>query len=145
MKNTISLFFLTLLSLFACKTQKYTPTDFVGDQITFGSGGGIAGSYTFYTLLENGQLFKKGGKEGQYTEVTQVDKQTAKRLFDNYKVLDLANVNYDEPDNMSYFIEYKSEKGVHRIVYGGAAKGLKAEAKLFYQFLNELVQSAKKK
>ena len=144
MKNTLILLTLLSLAFVACKTTQYTPNDFKGDQIMFGSGGGITGSYTYYTLLENGQLFKNGKQKGQYTELKKISRDQVNQLFDNYKVLDLANVNYDEPDNMSYFIEYKTEEKVHRIVYGGAAKGLKTEAKLFYQFLNELVQPSKK-
>ncbi len=127
------------LLLGACKSTSYTPTDFPDDQITFGSGGGIAGSYTFYTLLENGQLFKKAG-EGKYNELTKVKRKMAKQIFASYQSHELGTVTYDEPDNMSYFLEYKDESGVHRIVWGGAAQGLKEEAKDLYKSLQELVQ-----
>ncbi|MEL6635733.1 MAG: hypothetical protein AAFW73_08585 [Bacteroidota bacterium] len=123
----------------ACKTTQYTPANFPDGQLIFGSGGGITGSYTFYVLLENGQLFKRLGGDN-YQALTRISAAAARKLFVEYRREELGQVDYDEPDNLSYFLEYQSAAGVHRIVWGGAARGLPPAAQDLYRALDALVQ-----
>ena len=144
MKNALLLCVSFLFFLTNCKTNKYTPADYPKAQISFGSGGGFAGTYSTYILLENGQLFKKGKEKGEYIAMGRKSANQVNQLFKNYHLLGLDQVQYDEPDNMSYYIGYKEGGNEHNITWGGLAKGLKPEVKLFYKLLTQLHQEQKK-
>ena len=54
--------------------------------------GVFAGIYTFYMLLENGQLFKKDGKKGsKFQEIEGITKKEAKSYFEQVETLQLQN------------------------------------------------------
>lgn len=141
MKFTLTALSLTLLVflLFSCKTKQYTLQEYTGPQITFGNGGGFTGLYTHYILLENGQLFKKKGKEEDYTAIEAVRKKEAKQIFKDYQELNLAKVELNEPGNMTYYVEYKNEEGRHTMTWGGTNEMPSDEVKSFYRALNNLI------
>lgn len=144
MKFTIialSLCLITVL-LFSCKTKQYTLEEYADPQITFGSGGGFTGMYKHYTLFKNGQLFKKEGKEEQFTAMKAADRNQVTQVFKNYQVLNLAEVEIDEPGNMTYYIAYKDKEGEHKMTWGGTNKQAAQEVKLFYQLLNQIVKTS---
>lgn len=119
----------------SCKTKQYTMEENPEPMITFGSGGGFTGQSTFYTLFKNGQLYKKKGLRGEHTPLENVKKKEVLQIFKNYEVLNLAEVNINEPGNMSYFIEFKDENGVHRMTWGGNTTSPSNDLLLFYKLL----------
>jgi len=124
----------------SCKTTKYTPTDFPDAQITFGSGGGIAGLVTDYTLLENGQLFKRSSKDNVFVPLKGVKKDAVKQAFKNLTFLGLDKIDTNDPGNIYYFIEYKTEEGSSKkITWGNGNAEDEKTLKLFYDQLSSLI------
>ncbi|MEO1518884.1 MAG: hypothetical protein AAFV95_27965 [Bacteroidota bacterium] len=139
MKNYL-LTFLLLALLSSCAKQ-YTPANYTGSRIEFGSGGGITGAVTRYVLLENGQLFRQQGPDTSFQEATaRLDKSVVKQKFDNYKFLKLSDVQYQQPDNMYYFVQHQEGDQMHTITWGGAAPNLPTDVKIFYRNLNQLTK-----
>lgn len=137
-----STFFLLLVAcfLFACNNKTYTPADLPDTQLHFGSGGGFAGTYTSYLLLENGQLFKKEGiKGGQFQTVEGITKKEAKPFFEQVEAFELATKKIDYPGNMTYFIEQITPDGNYKITWGGGEYTIDPKIHEFFTSLQKLV------
>jgi len=137
MKNTTQLLlFLSLTTLFTfCKTQDYTPTDFPKSQIIFGNGGGFAGTMNEFVLLENGQMFSKTSREGDYSSLKKLERNATKQLFNNIETFKIKDVQLDNPGNMYYYVQIKDKNNEHRIVWGGGDPVPK-QVKTLYNILN---------
>ncbi len=141
-KLIITALSLLLIVLFysSCKTTKYTPTDFPDAQITFGSGGGFTGLVTDYTLLENGQFFKRSSKDKIFVPIKGVKKDAAKQAFKNFNFLGLDKMEVNDPGNMYYFVEFKTKDGTAKKLTWGNGKTEKEDTlKLFYSQLSSLI------
>ncbi len=142
MKNLHQFLLLVLIPLLSyCSSPKYaTPSESPDAQIVFGSGGGYAGLVTEYTLLENGQLFKKTSVDETYGEFSKVDKQTVKQIFNNYAFLTIDKFKHNDPGNLYHFIEYKNQEGNHRITWSDNTPELENNLKVFFGNLKSLVK-----
>ena len=82
MKHSIFLIScLFLLFSAACSSQKYTPSTYTEAQIRFGSGGGVAGIETTYSLLDNGRLFMSEGTDKEFQKVRKVSKKNMRSFI----------------------------------------------------------------
>lgn len=123
----------------ACKQIKYAPGNFPDRQLRWGSGGGVVGKETTYTLLDNGQIFvRKMG--GALTETGKVRDKKAKMLYDMIGSLGLEKYDFQHPGNTYDFIEVLNGDSVHRISWGEKNMPVDAKVMDFYKQLNELVQ-----
>lgn len=124
----------------SCKTTKYTPTDFPNEQITFGSGGGFSGLVTDYTLLSNGQLFKRSSTDNIFVELKKVKKDAAAQSFKNYRFLGIDKLSSDAPGNLYYFIQYKGKDNKeHKLVWSNGQSPTEEKLKLYYSLLSSLI------
>ena len=101
-----------------CKVVKYTPDKLPARQLIFGDGGGFAGIETSYTLLDNGQIFKQVGTNGNYQELKSMNRKKAKELFGKAKTLQLFNLDIDKPGNLYYFVREISEQLDSKVTWG---------------------------
>ncbi len=141
-------FFLFLALLFflaSCSTTRYTnPAEYPNARINFGSGGGFSGMVTEYVLLDNGQLLKKMMQADSFEMVTTVDKNQTTQLFENYKFLNIGNLQYNQPGNMYSFIHFHHENTEHKIIWPGNQYPDKdANLKIFYKNLKSLIPVSK--
>lgn len=135
----VSAAFLLLAVIFsACKGTKYTPANLPEKQLAFGDGGGFAGAYTEYLLLENGQLFVQKGLGGERTEIPSAKKRTAKSVFKRATALltDSTAVNY--PGNMYYFLQRKDSGVDVRMTWGAPGYEVPPQVKALYDELTRL-------
>lgn len=115
------LLLLALSSLFFfsnCKVVKYTSDKLPVQQIVFGDGGGFAGIETAYTLLENGQIFKKIGADGTYSELKSIKPKQAKTLFEKVNSLQLFKLDMEKPGNLYYFLQQATDQIDSRVTWG---------------------------
>lgn len=126
---------ITLL-LLSCKTKAILPSDFDGNQIEFGSGGGFSGAVTSYILLENGLLFQKESFTDSITFLQKLDKNVTAQAFENYLFLQLDKVEIDEPNNMYKFVSVKIADSEHIMTWSG--KSDVNNLNLFYNYLKTL-------
>ena len=126
-----------------CKTTKHNLSDYEGDQLVFGSGGGFTGMVKELTVLPNGQLFKGFGP--QPDEQEKIKRRKAKKLFKKAAKLDLINTKFNKPGNMYYFIRYKQGDQVNEITWGREKDKMNdAMDSLFQEFLELIPKSPTK-
>jgi hypothetical protein len=111
------LFLLSFLGI-TCQASQEFPSDYAGDQIHFGQGGGFTGEATHFVLLEDGRVFQKESRDSTYALNDEWEKAFASQMFENYKLLGLRRIDHYHPGNLYYFIEYHSKGQTHRISWG---------------------------
>lgn len=118
MKKLLLVLLLFPLLFLHCKVVKYTPDKLPVKQIVFGDGGGFANLETTYTLLENGQLFKRTGNDGKYEELSPMKPAEARVIFEKVASLQLYKLDIYKPGNLYYFLQDVNAKTDSRIVWG---------------------------
>ena len=102
----------------ACKVTKYTPDKLPVRQVVFGDGGGFAGIETSFTLLENGQIFRQIGVEGELVGLKAIKSKEAKILFDKVNSLQLFKLDIEKPGNMYYYLRQVTDHLDSRVTWG---------------------------
>ena len=74
---------------------------------------------TEYVLLDNGQLLKKLTQADSFEIVTTIEKNQTTQLFENYKFLNIGNLQYNQPGNMYRFIRFNHQDTEHQIMWSG--------------------------
>ncbi len=116
---TTLLFVLALSLMLSCKSSSLLPSEYKGDQIHFGQGGGFTGMVTYFILLDDSRIFQKNTMDSTYTELAEWENAFARQMFDNFESLGLDKVEYYHPGNLYYFIEHHAQgKDPHRISWG---------------------------
>ena len=115
-------------------------SDFPDAQLTFGSGGGVAGLVNDFTLLENGQLFKRSSKDNVFVALKGAKKDAVSQAFKNFSFLGLDQMDVNQPGNLYYFIEHKAKDGTTRkLVWGNGESPDEDKLKLYYKLLSSLI------
>ncbi|MBP7273380.1 MAG: hypothetical protein KA974_06040 [Saprospiraceae bacterium] len=126
MKKLTYLAYITLLlTTLSCNKKNYSPMNYEKMQVVFGNMGGFAGTTTEYTLLENGQLFKRYGQilKDDYSTLPSIGKKDMKSILKVLKAAELTNISLNKPANFSYFIEIidKKKNIQHKVIWGNEA------------------------
>ncbi len=136
----ISLTILATAVLFwFCKQPKYAPGAFPDKQLRWGSGGGIVGRESIFTLLENGQIFK-AEPGGQLTELPKTGARQAKAIFKTATTLDLIKLDFQHPGNVYDFLEYQEGSVIQRITWGDQKYPVDAKIKDLFAQLKALIK-----
>lgn len=132
-------FFLVAATVFsACKGTQYTPASLPEQQLAFGDGGGFAGAYTEYLLLENGQLFVQKGLSGERMEIPATKKSTAKAMFKKATILLTDSTAFNYPGNVYYFLQRKDTGVDVRVTWGAPGYEVNGDVKALYEKLVKL-------
>lgn len=147
MRLKLTSFLCLCLGLFcSCNNKVYTLSELPENQIVFGDGGGFAGTYQEFLLLENGQIFKSAKRGGNYEELESVNKKAAKAFFKQAAKLKLEERTKNEPGNMTYFIHYKSgDNKEAKVIWGANGPQIDTDIKMFYNELKKTVKDSKAK
>lgn len=143
MKFPVFILTIFIISFIGCKSTQLPPDKYDKSSITFGSGGGFSGAYHEYILLDDGRLYatKLDGSSPEF--IKNVENKITGQLFDNIKTFGLDKFNYNEPQNLYYFLKYKSQRDSSNIVWSGMPDGKIAIAYSMYRILIEQTQSKK--
>ena len=136
----ISLTLIATASLFLfCKHQpKFTAENLPPQQLRWGTGGGFVGKETVYTLLNNGQVFKRG-LNSPLAETAKTKKKTATAIYKTAAALELSKLEFDHAGNIYSFLEWQDGDMVHRVSWGDPAFPVDAGIKTLYDQLNGLL------
>jgi hypothetical protein len=118
MKKLLPFLAFSLLLFSHCKITKYTPDKLPSKYMIIGDGGGFAGIETSYTLLENGQVFRKVGSGGNYEELKAIKVKDAKALFEKLSSLQLYKLDIEKPGNLYYFVRDVNTNTDSRVTWG---------------------------
>lgn len=136
-----SLFFL----FFGCQSTKTIPTDYEGERIIFGVGGGFTGGVTTYCLLESGYVYKKKGipgkEESAYEKVERWNKAERTPFFAQAKEAIATLEAAGEPGNLYGFIELDLETGSGRFTWDEGNPPMK---NIMYKLYVSLMDKVKK-
>ncbi len=136
----ISSFILSIFGINNCNSQQNLPDNYSKKQIGFGRGGGFTGDWTYYYLLDNGDLFKKNLRDKDYTRLKTIDKKTVKSIFEKINEADFKNIKFDHPGNMSYFVEIKNKNTSNKVCWGDVSNPVPANVGEIYKTLNSFVK-----
>lgn len=137
------LFLVAMLLCLSTACKKHTIDDLPATQLRFGSGGGFAGAYTEYLLLENGQCFKKESLNGTYKSIGKAKKTAAKALFSQWESAKLDTMDFKHPGNLYYFVAMEVEGQTHRLSWGASGHSAADQLKAFYKACNALIPQEK--
>jgi hypothetical protein len=126
---------LLLFSFSNCKVSPEKVNTYSKGMIRFGSGGGFAGAYNEFVLLNNGQLFEIPKKDGKPVEIKKVSTQLTTQIFKSFSLFGLDTMKYNKPDNLYYFLKYKKGKQANDIVWGGIPSTNLQSAASIYKIL----------
>ena len=121
------------MTVLSCKTSEVaSPNEFIGSQLVLTHGGGFAGTYTSYTLLDNGQLFKSSKKLDSISAVKGLEQQTTDQIFSNYTVLGFKGQKMESYGNLNYSITMIDKEGAeHKLIWERGQEGAE-QMQLFY-------------
>lgn len=136
---SLPLWTILILSLGACKT--HTLQQLPETRLYFGNGGGFAGAYTEYMLLENGQLFQRESLQGAFVALSKVKRSQAKALFKAWTEQQLDKQNFHHPGNLYRFLRMEEGQEVHRITWGASDPPTPPQLKAFYKSCLALLPS----
>ncbi|MEZ0607117.1 FAD-binding oxidoreductase [Fibrella sp. WM1] len=119
------------------------PDTYKGRVILVGSGGGVVGKETTYSLLDDGRLFSK--KTGEKTH-TYIGKQTAantKKVF--WSVEDrcaIKKTKYQKPGNLYRFVGWRKGREAYKVSWAPGDKTVPANYEQVYKgFIGMLPKS----
>ena len=143
MKTILVILFtsMVLMPFMKCKSSKeYTPETFEDKKLYFGSGGGFAGTYTEYLLLENGQFF--GRKIStlktdniDWQEFDPIPQKQTKEYFETVDELGLKKTTFNTPGNWSYYLKIEDGEMANKIQWCMEAKPTDDRIISFYESL----------
>ena len=141
MKYTILYIFLTSSVLITCKSKDFTPYNYSGKMIEFGTGGGFTGQVTKHHILDNGDVFKDRGSEDFIDRLGKLPKNETKLIFETYDHLKLTDLYIDKPGNKYHFVIIKENGNNHKLLWDANDKDLPRELNLFMYKLKLLLKS----
>lgn len=125
----------------SCSSPKYALSDLPKEQLHFSYGGGFTGEYQEFLLLKNGQIFKRTRviRPTSFTPLQPLKKKEAKELFKTFEDQKFANLEYNDPGNMTYTIKMIGEVDTSQVVWGGVDVQPNLELKSYWRRLMKFV------
>jgi hypothetical protein len=88
------------------------------DKVMFGKGGGFTGKYDDYFLDKDGGLYKKDPATHSFVLVRDIPRKEAKSIFKEIQDNKLYELGFNNPYNISCYIEIVKGSESNRIVWG---------------------------
>ena len=105
-----------------------------------GSGGGFTGKYTEFRVYDDGLIEQMDYDENEYVQYAKVEAYQIHPFFSEITRLDLINVRYDNPGNMTWYFEVHDEEATNRVRWGDfKVQPIDPEIEEFYKKVNDFV------
>lgn len=133
MKYMPFFFLIICLTVFSCQsTRVMSPQQYEGQRLILSHGGGFAGTYKTYHLLDNGQVFRRTSEFDTLETVKDLPRRQAEQIFSNYKVLGFGSEKVQSYGNLNYSITMISKDGhEHKLIWEKNQNGAE-KLQLFY-------------
>ncbi|MEL6124514.1 MAG: hypothetical protein AAFR14_12420 [Bacteroidota bacterium] len=130
-------FGLAMLLLMGCKSTEPMLREHPL-RIEYGSFGGFAGSYTMYTAVPDGQVWKQDRHQGDHNSMAPIDEAVLQQAVAILRELRKAKYAIHQPGNMTYFVRLFEGQDVddYELVWGNEDPD--PRAKILYQSLVQL-------
>jgi hypothetical protein len=124
-----------LFLIFSCSMQKeiYEHNPHL---LSFGTSGGFTNQTISFKLFSDGKLWKIRGLQKDSSLLKQLKKSQTRTFFKQAYALGLDTLKYDEPGNMSRFVNFKNNKFNNKVIWSGKNERLDN----FYNSLLEITK-----
>jgi len=145
MKNKLNLLSIILLCLFLGNCASSGMRKIAYDKILFGKGGGFTGKYDDYFLSKDGIIYKKDPLTKSYNKMMDLSKKETISIFKIIDANKLFEVGFNNPYNISCYLEIVKGSVSNRIVWGNVKNPPPPEVLAMYDKLMSLVNSVNSK
>lgn len=133
-------------ALASCKSTSKAPSEIDKPTfpiIIFGQGGGFTGATERYSLNQRGELAKISVSDTII--LSTLDETMTNKVFSKLDSICLENKAFDEPGNMTYFLEKNTQDGKNNsFKWGSVSFNTPKSISSLHQDLMKLVYKAKK-
>ena len=140
-KLTCAFFAFLLLS---CANQQTTVSETEPDYFVFGSGGGFTGKYVEYRVFDSGMIDEMDFDKEAWVAYAEVEPSAVRPFFTELAALDLMELDYEHPGNLTWYIEVHDEEITNRVKWGDFNTPVKPELEAFFKKVNDFVLDLKK-
>jgi len=110
-------------------TNDNQPTYFI-----IGSGGGFTGLYTQYKINSTGLIETYNFNTNTYQPYNQVNKSKVKQYFNRIEALNLRNMSFNKPGNITdYIIVISDNQKLNRIAWDNGSSEISPEIIAFFK------------
>jgi len=128
------------LAIMSCSSGKKWSAK-VSPPIVFGSFGGFAGSYSEYTLHDNGDVHYRSALKGEHSVIENIDETTLSQLFQSIETLELYELEVSDPGNMTYFLKFNYKNEGHELQWGGNNVHVPDKLITYFRLLRSLTKN----
>ncbi|CCH01035.1 hypothetical protein FAES_3026 [Fibrella aestuarina BUZ 2] len=110
------------------------PDTYKGRVIVVGSGGGVVGQETTYSLLDDGRLFSKKTGDKTYTYIGKQTAANTKKVF--WSVEDrcaIKKTTYQKPGNLYRFVGWRKGREAYKVTWAPGDKAVPANYEQVYK------------
>lgn len=140
MKRKIILFFIHTILCFvlcSCDHSKKIASEQAEGSFILGSGGGFTGAYETYRIHKNGKIEKQNADFENYSFLNEIPSDSAKACFKTLDAMALEGHIFDQPGNMTYFIELEG----NTIKWGRSGHTIRADIENFFERTRKMIRA----
>ena len=134
------------LILFSCNSSKKVVSNESEPENYFiiGTGGGFTGLYTQYKIYDSGVIEIYDFENKSYQQYETVSKDQVEDFFDQIVKLDLINIDYSIPGNISDYIDVLStDQTINHIVWANGSNDFDPEIIKFHEIVMRFIKDQK--
>lgn len=106
------------------------------ETIKWGSYGGFTGQRLEYSLSKDGNVELYDSMKDQTAPFAKWSQEATNQIFKDVDALEIQNMQFNQPGNMSYFLGVTLEEDRVDVIWGAAEKDPPAEVEAMYKRLN---------
>jgi len=132
---------LAVLIIYSCKSQKINNQQIDNSNkeetkntfFIIGSGGGFTGKYNHFKVHNSGKVEKLSDETKIYESYSKIEKYLIANYFKELEALNIGEMDYDHPGNMTFFIQVVYDSKLHTIKWGDIKYQVNNRVELFYE------------
>ena len=136
------------LILFSCNSSKKAVLheNEIESYFIIGTGGGFTGEYTQYKIFESGLIEIYAFENKTYHQYKIVNKKQVSDFFNEIDKLDLIDIEYSIPGNISDYIDVLSnDQTINHIVWANGTNDFNPEIIKFHENVMRFIKDLEKK
>jgi hypothetical protein len=114
------------------------------DAIIIGTGGGLIGQATIYTIDYKGNVFLESGIKNETKQFGKISKKDLGLIKKEIKKSGFYEQTLREPGNIYYYIETVSKGKNHKVTWGKEQNDTSAKMQMLYKFIMDIISKSKK-